>query len=161
IINLEGDAAPLRKELVDAVAAVLKSGNEEGLAVLLPLLADLDAGSAWTREAEIEAALLKLVESRAEKPLYPDVLLAAASFPKVLQSPLSRERVIGSLRSRSLDVRRAAVQVLLNRFTGEPSLAAEVDKSLAGFDSGLRGLLISELAAPARPRYRGRAASAV
>ena len=42
-INIETSDARLDRSLVDAVVAVLRGGGEEGLAVVLPLLAGLDA----------------------------------------------------------------------------------------------------------------------
>ena len=69
-------------------------------------------------------------------------------------------RVSSSLKDRSSDVRRAALQIMLDRFLEKPELVPLAQQNIAGFDSPLRGLLISELSAPRKPVYKGRAASA-
>jgi hypothetical protein len=160
ILNLANADGAVDRSVADAVAAVLKAGNDEGLAVVLPLLAELDPDSPWTREAAVAAALRPLVESRAGKTLYADVLRAAGSFPELLASAALQRRVESSLRDASPEVRRAAMQLLLARYVPDPKVAQFTGRVLAGLDSPLRGLLISELSAPRRPTYRGRAASA-
>ena len=164
IVNLEDIGTPsrtaLNRELVDAVIRTLRSGGEEGLAVVLPLLADLEPDSPWRREAAVASALRALVEARVGKPLYADVLQAAASYPELMKDGLVQQRVVDSLKDRSLEARRAALSIVLYRLLEDPELAPVAQKSIAGFDGGLRGLLLSELSAPRKPTYKGRAASA-
>ena len=170
IINLEVVAAPgdtrsldgrIRRDVVDAVVAVLKSGGEEGLAVVLPLLGELAPDSPWTKEAGVAAALRPLLQARAEKRNYADVLRAVSSYPELLREPGVQQRLADGLLHRAPEVRRAALQVMLDRYLHDPELAPLVHKSFAGLDSALRGQLIALLNAPKKPSYKGRAASAI
>ena len=165
-ISLEAAGSPapgtgaVKRDLVEVVVSVLKDGRDEGLAVVLPVLADLEPDSPWKRESEVAGALRNLVESRTGKPLYADVLSAAASYPELLRVPMVQARVSSSLKVRSSDIRRAALQIILDRFLEKPELVPLAQQNIAGFDSGLRGLFISELSSPRKPVYKGRAASA-
>src|SRR5206468_3127149 len=124
------------------------------------LLADLEADSPWKKEASVAPALRLLVENRGGKPLYAELLQAAASYPELMKDVLMQQRILESLKDRSIEVRRAALQILLNRFLADPELAPLAQKAISGFDTALRGLLLSELSAPRQATYKGRAASA-
>ena len=163
VINLEAAESSrtgVERDLAEAVVSVLKDFREEGLAVGLPLLAGLEPDLPWKKEPGVAAALRSLVESRAGKPLYADVFKAAASYPQLVSDDMVRQRVSSSLKDRSIEVRRAALQIVLDRFLEIPELVPVAQQNIAGFDSALRGLLISELSAPRKPVYKGRAASA-
>ena len=163
VINLEAAESSrtgVERDLAEAVVSVLKDGREEGLAVVLPLLAGLERDSPWKKEPGVAAALRSLMESRAGKPKYADVLKAAASYPQLVSDDMVRQRVSSSLKDRSIEVRRAALQIVLDRFLEIPELVPVAQQNIAGFDSALRGLLFSELSAPRKPVYKGRAASA-
>src|SRR6185312_7029148 len=56
ILNLDSSGTPDPK-LVRKVVEILKHGNPESQAVVLPLVAALPADSAWTGETEVEKAL--------------------------------------------------------------------------------------------------------
>src|SRR5205823_12337473 len=134
-----------------------RSGGEEGLAVVLPLLADLEPDSPWRREAAVASALRALVEARVGKPLYADVLQAAASYPELMKDGLVQQRVVDSLQDRSLEARRAALSIVLYRLLEGPALAPVAQKSIAGFDGGFRGMLRPQPSAPTKATYQARA----
>jgi hypothetical protein len=105
--------------------------------------------------------LRQLVETRSGKPLYADALLAAASYPELLADALVQERIASSLRDRDAAVRRAALGIVIRRYLEDERLRPLGEKHLAALDSGLRGLLLSEVSAEPKPTYKGRAASAI
>src|SRR5206468_9606172 len=118
-----------------AVLATLKNAGEEGLSVVLPLLADLEPDSPWKKQTAVASALRALVESRVGKPLYAELLQAAASYPELMQDVMVQQRILESLKDKSADVRRASLQILLFRFLQEPDLSPLAQTAMAGFDS--------------------------
>jgi hypothetical protein len=158
-INIETAEGRIDRRLADAVVAALR-GGDEGLAVVLPLLAGLDAASPWRGEAGVAGALRQLAESRAGKPLHADVLRAVASYPDLLADAAIQERIGASLRDRDVGVRRAALEAVLRRYLENDPLRPLAARHLKELDGGLRGILISELSAEPKPTYKGRAASA-
>ena len=66
--------------LVSKVVEILKHGNPDSQAVVLPLLAALPSDSPWTTQPEVIGGLRALLEQQPRPANYAQVLNAASSF---------------------------------------------------------------------------------
>ena len=85
ILNLSTPTAPDPK-LVDKVVEILKQGNPDSQAVVLPLLAALPENSVWEQQVSVQDALRSMLEQKpkAEK------LCGRVGCGFVLQEPHAR-----------------------------------------------------------------------
>lgn len=125
ILNLSSTGAP-DPDLVSKVVEILKNGNPDSQAVVLPLLAALPANSAWEQQAEVQDALRSMLARRPRPENYGQVLDAASSFDALMNDPDIQEQVFAGLHSENPAVERAAVQICLERFLNNPATAPTV-----------------------------------
>jgi HEAT repeats len=154
-------SAGLKPELVDTVVKILQQRNEEGLAVLLPLLADLEPNSVWYREPRVVESVRELLHKETRESIYPSVLQAASAFESVLADPNLQDRVLAALNSKDADLQRVAIQIVLFRFLEQPRLEPKVATVFAGLNSAQRNILLNELTSEKRRlKRRGQALTA-
>jgi len=141
ILNLETRGAP-NQELVAKVVSILKRGNPDSQAVVLPLLAALPKDSAWEQQREIQDALRSMLKNEPRPANYAQVLDAASSFTNLMREPELQQQVLDGLDSFMPGVRRAAVRISLEHLLDDPQTASAVKSAFAKMDSaGLRILL--------------------
>jgi HEAT repeat protein len=137
ILNLSTSSAP-DSHLVSKVVEILKQGNPDSQAVVLPLLAALPEGSLWEQQTDVQDALRSMLEQRPRPANYAQVLDAASSFPSLMHEPKLQEQVLAGLHSFTPAVQRAAVQVVLEHFLSDPQTESAVKTAFANLnDSGL------------------------
>ncbi len=147
ILNLNVPQIP-DSELVKTVVEILGHGNPDSQAVVLPLLASLPGDSAWTRQPEVVAAMRSLLARQPRPQNYAEVLNAASSFETLMSEPRLRDQVLQGLNDSDSAVQRAAVQIALERFLGNPQTAPLVDTAFARLGSSQRNILIEEVNDP-------------
>jgi hypothetical protein len=143
ILNLDNQSAP-DPDLVSKVVEILKHGNPDSQAVVLPLLAALPQNSAWQRQTEVQAALRSMLEQTPRPANYGQVLDAASSFDALMRDPEIQEQVFAGLRSYTPEVQRAAVQICLEYFLNDPQTAPLVKTAFAKLDSSTLRILMEE-----------------
>jgi HEAT repeat protein len=134
--------------LVKQVVEILKQGNPDSQAVVLPLLAALPDNSPWEQEAEVLEALRSLLQRQPRPPNYARVLNAASSFQSLMREPALRGQVLVGLDDPSPEVQRAALRVSLEHFLSNPETAPLVKTAFANLSSSARGILIEEVGNP-------------
>jgi hypothetical protein len=147
ILNLDVQAAPDSK-LVDKVVEILRHGNPDSQAVVLPLLAALPANSVWEQQAEVRNALRWMLEQKPRPANYAQVLDAASSFNSLMSEPKLQEQVLAGLHSFSPEIQRAAVQISLEHFLGDPQTAPLVKNAFAELNTSALGILLEEAGNP-------------
>ncbi|MGC1299039.1 MAG: hypothetical protein WA869_28780, partial [Alloacidobacterium sp.] len=98
ILNLDTTSAP-DPRLVGKVVEIVKHGNPDSQAVVLPLLAALPDTSPWEQQAEVQNALRSLLEQDPQPANYAQVLNAASSFTELMNEPKLQEKVLAWLDS--------------------------------------------------------------
>jgi HEAT repeat protein len=147
ILNLDAPSVP-DPQLVKQVVEILKQGNPDSQAVVLPLLAALPDNSPWEQEAEVLEALRSLLQRQPRPPNYARVLNAASSFQSLMREPALRGQVLVGLDDPSPEVQRAALRVSLEHFLSNPETAPLVKTAFANLSSSARGILIEEVGNP-------------
>ncbi len=147
ILNIAGSTAP-DPALVKTVVEILKEGNPDSQAVVLPLLAALPSGSAWDQESEVVGALRGLLERQPRPANYAQVLNAASGFNALVEDPALRDQMFSGLRDPEPDVQRAAIRICLEHFLSKSQASAEVAEAFANLGSSQRGILIEEVNDP-------------
>ena len=147
ILNLESKGAP-DPDLVSKVVEILKHGNPDSQAVVLPLLAALPANSAWDQQAEIQDALRSMLEETPMPANYGQVLNAASSFDALMRDPKIQEQVFAGLRSYTPAVQRAAVEICLEHFLQDPQTASRVNAAFANLSDATLNILFEEAGNP-------------
>ena len=147
ILNLDAPAAP-SAPLVDKVVEILKQGNPDSQAVVLPLLAALPANSAWEQQAPVQDALRSMLETKPHPKNYAQILDAASSFTSLMHEPKLQEQVLAGLHSFNPEVQRAAVRVSLEHFLGDPQTAPAVKAAFADLNISALKILMEEAGNP-------------
>ncbi len=141
ILNLETKNAP-DPRLVDKVVEILKHGNPDSQAVVLPLLAALPPDSVWEYQPAVQSVLRTMLQQEPKPANYAQVLDAASSFNSLMREPGLQGQVLDGLDSPEPDIQRAAVRISLGHFLGDPQTAPAVKSAFAKMNpSGLRILM--------------------
>ena len=148
ILNLNTPAAP-DPHLVDKVVEILKHGNPDSQAVVLPLLAALPENSVWEQQADVQGALRSLLEQKPRPSNYAQVLDAASSFTSLMHEPKLQEQVLAGLHSFTPEIQRAAVRISLEHFLGDPQTEPAVKTAFANLNTSALSILLEEVGNPA------------
>jgi hypothetical protein len=105
--------------LLKLLPALLDSRQREALAVALPLLARLPAGSAFTRDSALAWSMEKMLRED-QIPVYAGVLRAAAVFPGIADMPLMRSQMLKALSGSDHEAQEAAIELVLARYVTDP-----------------------------------------
>jgi hypothetical protein len=147
ILNLDAPSAPAQR-LVSTVVEILKHGNPDSQAVVLPLLAALPQNSAWEQQASVQDALRTMLEEKPRPANYAQVLDAASSFTSLMHEPRLQEQVLAGLHSFNPDIQRAALRVSFEHFLSDPQTAPAVKTAFAGLNASALGILMEEAGNP-------------
>jgi HEAT repeat protein len=147
ILNLDTTAAP-DPRLVGKVVEILKQGNPDSQAVVLPLLAALPDTSPWEQQAEVQNALRSLLEKNPQPENYAQILNAASSFTELMSDPKLQHAVLAGLDSYDPDVQRAAIQVSLEHFLNNPQMTPAVKKAYANLSVSAQRIFMEEVSNP-------------
>ena len=147
ILNLDSSGKPDPK-LVRKVIEILKHGNPQSQAVVLPLLAALPADSSWIGENEVEKALSEMLTKRPRPDNYAQVLFAASSFPDLMHQPALQSQALEALNSPNTDVRRAAVDIAFEHFLNDPAVEPALKAAFAKLSPIAQRTFMDEAANP-------------
>jgi hypothetical protein len=147
VLNLSSKSAP-DPDLVAKVVEIVRHGNPDSQAVVLPLLAALPANSAWEQQTEVQDALRSRLEQKPRPANYGQILDAASSFDALMRDPKIQEQVFAGLRSYSPAVQRAAVQICLERFLNDPQTAPLVKTAFSNLSNPALNILFEEAGNP-------------
>lgn len=147
VLNLDAAGAP-DPQLVSKVVEILKHGNPDSQAVVLPLLASLPDTSPWEEQTDVLNALRSLMEQNPPPANYAQVLNAASSFTELMKDPKLQAKVLAGLNSYDPDVQRAAIQASLEHFLNNPQMAPVVKKAYANLSVSAQGIFMQEVADP-------------
>ncbi len=147
VLNLNTPAAPDSK-LVEKVVEILKQGNPDSQAVVLPLLAVLPENSAWEQETSVQDQLRTMLEEKPRPKNYAQILDAASSFSVLMREPKLQEQVLAGLHSFNPDVQRAALRVCFEHFLSDPQSAQAVKAAFADLNTSALGILMQEASNP-------------
>ncbi len=146
ILNLDTPAPD--PKLVDKVVEILKQGNPDSQAVVLPLLAALPEDSSWEHQTSVQDALRVMLEARPRPKNYAQVLDAASSFTALMHEPKLQEQVLAGLHSFNPEVQRAALRVCFEHFLNDPQSAAAVKAAFADLNNSALSILMEEAGNP-------------
>ncbi len=147
ILNLDTPSAP-DPHLVSKVVDILKHGNPDSQAVVLPLLAALPENSVWEKQTDVQDALRSMLQEKPRPANYAQVLDAASSFANLMHEPKLQEQVLAGLHSFSPEVQRAAVRVSLEHFLGDSQTAPAVKTAFATLNTSTLSILLEEVSNP-------------
>ena len=153
VLNLETPGVP-DPDLVAKVVVILKHGNPDSQAVVLPLLAALPRNSSWELRQDVPDALRSMLKQDPRPANYAQVLDAASSFKHLMREPALRDQVLDGLNSFMPDVQRAAVRISLEHFLDDPQTAPAVNSAFAKLDSSGLRILFEEAGNPQFLRRR-------
>ncbi len=147
ILNLSSMSAP-DPELVSKVVQILKRGNPDSQAVVLPLLDALPANSPWEQQAGVQGALQTMLEQMPRQANYGQILVAASSFESLMREPNIQKQVLAGLDSYTPAVERAAVQISLEHFLNDPETATLVRTAFSRLSNPTLNILLEEAGNP-------------
>jgi HEAT repeat protein len=147
VLNLDAPAAP-DPHLVSKVVEILKQGNADSQAVVLPLLAALPNDSPWGKQTEVLSSLRDLLAQQPRPANYAQVLNAASSFQGLMKEPEMRDQILAGLNDKNPEVQRAAVRVCLEHFLGDPRTTAQVKEAFARLNPSGMGVFLEEVGDP-------------
>lgn len=147
ILNLGSKSEP-DADLVSKVVEILKRGNPDSQAVVLPLLASLPANSAWEKETEVQDALRSMLERTPRPANYGQILDAASSFDTLVRDPKTQQQVFAALRSYTPAVQRAAVEICLEHFLNDPQTSTLVKTAFSSLSNPTLNILFEEAGNP-------------
>ncbi len=147
ILNLDSKSTP-DPELVAKVVDILKHGNQDSQAVVLPLLAALPANSAWQQQPQVQDAVRAMLEQSPRPANYGEILNAASSFDALMNDPKIQERVFAGLRSYNPSVQRAAVEICLEHFLKDPQTSPLVKTAFTDLHNSTLNVLFEEAGNP-------------
>ena len=130
VLNLDAPSAP-DPHLVSKVVEILKHGNPDSQAVVLPLLAALPSDSPWAQQPEVLGGLRSLLEEQPRPANYAEVLNAASSFKSLMRETDLQQQVLAGLNDPNPEVQRAAIRVSLEHFLGDPATEPLVKTAFA------------------------------
>ena len=135
-------------QLVSKIVEILKHGNPDSQAVVLPLLAALPSDSPWAQQPEVLGGLRALLEQQPRPANYASVLNAASSFKVLMRETDLQQQVLAGLNDPNPEVQRAAIRVSLEHFLADPKTAPLVETAFAHLDSSAVGNLLEEVGDP-------------
>ncbi len=147
ILNLDAPSAP-DPHLVSKVVEILKQGNPDSQAVVLPLLAALPNNSPWGQQTEVLSSLRDLLVQQPRPANYAAVLNAASSFQGLMKEPEMRDQILAGLNDKNPEVQRAAVRVCLEHFLGDPRTNEQVKIAFGQLNSSGMGVFLEEVGDP-------------
>ena len=147
VLNLDAPAAP-DPHLVSKVVEILKNGNPDSQAVVLPLLAALPSDSPWAQQPEVLGGLRALLEEQPRPANYAQVLNAASSFKTLMRETDLQQQVLAGLNDPNPEVQRAAVRVSLEHFLADPATAPQVKAAFAHLNPSAVGVFLEEVGDP-------------
>jgi len=147
VLNLDAPGTP-DPHLVSKVVEILRHGNPDSQAVVLPLLASLPDTSPWEEQADVQNALRALLEQDPQPGNYAQVLNAASSFTEIMKDPKLQAKVLAGLNSYDPDVERAAVRVSLEHFLNNPQMTPAVKKAYANMNPSTQRIFMEEVSNP-------------
>jgi hypothetical protein len=134
--------------LVSEVVEILKHGNPDSQAVVLPLLASIPSDSAWEKQTDVQDALRSILEQQPRPDNYAQVLDAASSFNTLMHDPKLEEQVLAGLRSFNPKIQRAAVQICLEHFLDDPQTESAVKTAFANMKPSTLAIFLEEVSNP-------------
>ncbi len=141
-------AAQPDPHLVSKVVEILKHGNPDSQAVVLPMLAALPSDSPWASQPEVLGGLRALLEQQPRPANYAAVLNAASSFKTLMRETDLQQQVLAGLNDPNPEVQRAAIRVSLEHFLADPQTEPLVKTAFAHLDSSAVGVLLEEVGDP-------------
>ena len=147
VLNLDAPGTP-DPHLVGKVIEILKQGNPDSQAVVLPLLAALPANSAWVQQTDVQDALRAMLEQQPRPANYAQVLNAASSFPALMDEPAQRQQVLAGLDSTDSAVQRAAVEVIFEHFLNNPQMEPAVKAAFGQMNASAYTVFLDEAGNP-------------
>ena len=152
VLNLDApdsktQAAP-DPHLVSKIVEILKTGNPDSQAVVLPLLAALPSDSPWTQQPEVLGGLRALLEEQPRPANYAQVLNAASSFKSLMRETDLQQQVLAGLNDPNPEVQRAAVRVSLEHFLADPSMEPVVKTAFEHLNPSGMGVFLEEVGDP-------------
>ena len=147
ILSLDAPSAP-DPHLVSKVVEILKQGDPDSQAVVLPLLAALPGNSPWGQQPEVLASLRVLLKQEPRPANYAQVLNAASSFNRLMVEPAMRDQVLAGLNDPNPEVQRAAVRVCLEHFLNDPQTVGSVKTAFANLNPSGMNVLLQEVNDP-------------
>lgn len=147
VLNLDAPGTP-DPHLVSKVVEILRHGNPDSQAVVLPLLASLPDTSPWEEQGDVQNALRALLEQDPQPGNYAQVLNAASSFTEIMKDPKLQAKVLAGLNSYDPDVERAAVRVSLEHFLNNPQMTPAVKKAYANMNPSTQRIFMEEVSNP-------------
>ncbi len=152
VLNLDAPEShtpvPPDPHLVSKVVEILKNGNPDSQAVVLPLLAALPSDSPWAQNPEVLGGLRALLEEQPRPANYAQVLNAASSFKALMRETDLQQQVLAGLNDPNPEVQRAAVRVSLEHFLGDPSMEPMVKTAFAHLNPSGMGVFLEEVGDP-------------
>ena len=134
--------------LISKVVEILKDGNADSQAVVLPLLAALPSDSPWTTQPEVIGGVRTLLEQQPRPANYAQVLNAASSFKTLMREPALQQQVLAGLNDPNPEVQRAAVRVSLEHFLGDPQTLPLVKTAFGEMNASATKILLEEVGDP-------------
>lgn len=122
VLQLDAPGAP-DPRLVGKVIDILKQGNPDSQAVVLPLLAGIPSNSAWENQTDVQEALRTMLERKPRPANYAQILDATSSFSALMRDPSLQQQVLAGLRSYNPAIQRASIQISLEHFLNDPQTA--------------------------------------
>ena len=98
ILYLDASAKP-DPNLVGKVLEILKSGNPDSQALVLPMLAGLPSNSLWKQQSDVQDALRSMLYLTPRPKNYDQILQAASSFDGLMDDSKIQEQVLAGLNS--------------------------------------------------------------
>jgi HEAT repeat protein len=134
--------------LISKVVEILRHGNPDSQAVVLPLLAALPSDSPWAQQPEVLGGLRALLEEQPRPANYAQVLNAASSFKTLMRETDLQQQVLAGLNDPNPEVQRAAIRVSLEHFLPDPAIEPLVKTAFAHLDPSAVGVLLEEVGDP-------------
>ena len=134
--------------LIAKVVEILKQGNPDSQAVVLPLLAALPNNSPWNNQTEVLSALQQLLQKQPRPTNYAQILNAASSFQTLMQEPEIRDQILSGLNDRNPEIQRAAVRVCLEHFLPDPRTTSQVKTAFDHLNPSGTGVFLEEVGDP-------------
>ncbi len=134
--------------LVSKIVEILKNGNPDSQAVVLPLLAALPSDSPWAQQPQVLGGLRALLEEQPRPANYAQVLNAASSFKSLMRETDLQQQVLAGLNDPNPEVQRAAVRVSLEHFLADPSMEPVVKTAFAQLNPSGMGVFLEEVGDP-------------
>jgi hypothetical protein len=155
VLNLDAPAAadphaPAQPDpkLTSKVVEILRHGNPDSQAVVLPLLAALPSDSPWAHQPEVLGGLRALLEEQPRPANYAQVLNAASSFKTLMRETDLQQQVLAGLNDPDPEVQRAAVRVSLEHFLADPATEPLVKTAFAHLNPSAVGVFLEEVSDP-------------